>query len=146
MGPDYPDLSELLAGAAEALVALGRFAEARKLATRAVAVWVKAFGEEDPNITQQLRILADAELHLGVTRAALRHLERARAVDTAVPITPLNTAEIGLVYARALWANRQPARAREAAKAARKKAVAAGKGGKILLTQIDHWLAAHGSH
>lgn len=98
---------------------------------------------EDARAAASAYVLGDLLLARGRPAEALAPLEEALAFHASSEPTAEERGELGLALARAL-AERDPARAREIAEAA-KAAVAGEAGLETIHAELDAWLRAHGS-
>src|SRR5262249_47578855 len=98
----------------------GEIAAAQRHADRAVAVFDKVLGADDPDRAMALEALATTELRAGNPQRAVPALERAVAIRTAAPSPPNDLAATQFDLAKAIIAAHGPAaRARKLAGDAR---------------------------
>ena len=145
VGPDHPRMAALLSNYAEFLNQLGRFAEAREMARRALAVFEREGALDSSALSYPLVALGLGYLDEDMIEEALPPLERAVVIRDRSEKHLAYLGEAHFALARALKkAGRDGPRARALALAARAEYAgdATNPSSALRLTQIDAWLAA----
>ena len=105
LGWQHVDMALQLANRAELLNQLGRYADGRRDAARAVAIYEREVGANNPELQFVLELLGEAELGLERPELAIAPLERAMEMIAGRTNTVLGVdgRKTALELARALW-------------------------------------------
>jgi eukaryotic-like serine/threonine-protein kinase len=140
-GEDNTYVALCLNNRGEALLALGRYHEARAAFEGAIAKWSAVFGPEHRYLGYPLTGLGRARLAMKDPHGAVATLERALAIRTGHELSAWLIAETRFALARALRATGHRARARAEAVAARAELAALPEAAPDR-GEIDRWLAS----
>jgi tetratricopeptide (TPR) repeat protein len=150
LGPEHPRTAVYLSNHCETLNQLGRFAEARQVAQRALAIFERETEPDGIYVTAALTPLGLAYLDDGLPDQALPILERAvRNREANEAGAPARLGEVHFALARALWqatdANGDQRRARALAERARGEytETPASPAVERIQAVIGQWLATH---
>ncbi len=144
-GPDHPRVGVLLSNYAEILNQLGRFAEAREMARRSLAIFERESSIDGVVLSYPLTALGLGYLGENMVEEALPTLERAVAIRDREEKHAASLGEVHFALARALkQVGREAPRARALALAARAEYAsdALSEPSQRWVAQIDDWLAA----
>jgi tetratricopeptide (TPR) repeat protein len=144
LGADHATIGVLLSNTGETLLALGRTEPARADFAQALDILQRRLGPDHADLALPLKGLGLSHLGSGRPRDAREPLERALALRTqsAAASDPQELAEIRWGLARALRAlGREPARARELARAAQAGYRGLGSESTERVREIERWLA-----
>jgi hypothetical protein len=145
LGPEHDRTANCRRTLAKVLGRMGRLDEAHAEALRALAMFEKLRGADNPNNYINLVVLGRIELKQGAAASATARLERARTLAASGDLLHgMKQVEIDFALAQALVASHGAReRARALAKSARAIAVADGHMSKTL-GEIDRWLRRQG--
>jgi tetratricopeptide (TPR) repeat protein len=147
LGPEHPRTGVLLSNYGEILNRVGRFADARGMAARALAIFERVSAPDGVVLSFPLIALGVAYLGDGMAGAALPILERAAAIRDAHETKTSSLGEAHFALARALHeTGTDRERALSLARRARAEYAADSPSPVIRrqLSVIDPWLAEHG--
>jgi tetratricopeptide (TPR) repeat protein len=139
LDPEHPRVSTVLGTRAEALLELGRYEDARRDASSALALAEKRFGADSVRLVPVLRALGDSYLGLDEPARAREVLERASALSNPT-LEPADLANTSFALARALVATGGD-RARAADLAQKAEADYAAAGNERARQAVATWRA-----
>jgi tetratricopeptide (TPR) repeat protein len=146
-GPEHPRTAQALSNYCETLNLLGRFAEARAVALRALTIFERETEPDGVYVTAALTALGLGHLDDGLAEEALPLLERAAVNRERNEIgAPGRLGEVHFALGRALWlTDRGRQRARALVVRARDEYAAMTEfpATQKALDAIDTWLATH---
>src|SRR5258708_25596679 len=149
LGPEHPRTAQSLSNHSETLNQLGRFAEARAVARRALTIFERETEPEGVYVTAALTALGVGYLDDGLAHEALPLLERAvinrERHESGVPG---RLGEVHFALGRALWqTSGDHHRARALVQRARDEyaTLSASPGTQKTIEAIAAWLSAHPS-
>ena len=148
LGPEHPRTGVVLSNYAEILNRVGRFADARQMAARALAIFERTSPPDGVILSYPLLALGVAHLGDGMAGAALPVLERAAAIRDAHETKASSLGEAHFALARALYETGTD-RERALSLARRARAEYAGDSPSPVIRRqlavIDPWLESKNS-
>jgi hypothetical protein len=143
LGPDHADVAPAHSALARILVDTQRWREGADEAARAVAILER--GDAARDLMDACAYLGDAQLGLKAYPRARDAFERAAAIGKQLGLPPAALGGIWFGQARASWAagDRDHARLRALAKAAREGLAAGVVPYRSRVAEVDAWLEAH---
>ncbi len=145
-GPDHAFVAEAHRYRGEVFAGLGRYAEAAAEHERALVLGRSIHGADSPMLGDDEAALGQDLLAAGSPRRALRHLERALAIELATPGQRAFDGQARFLVARALrMARRDPTRASELARQAAEDLASAGEAFADVRAEIARFLARRAS-
>jgi tetratricopeptide (TPR) repeat protein len=143
VGTNHASLEISYTNIGSCLSALGRHAEAADAFERALDIGTRAFGPEAGELVEAIHGLGAAHMELGDVERAIAEFERVLVIsEKSERKDPYTLGQTRFALARLIFA-RDPARAKDLARAARKDHER-GWDAEKRVAEIDDWLAAQG--